>query len=97
MIEVSELSIAGRKALGVRIEMPGSPPLLLASGEKGVLFCGYLSTDAAEKFNLAAAVVRGVGSLSELMDKQISYYTKEAEKLGVTTGMLGRDALALFL
>jgi uncharacterized protein YunC (DUF1805 family) len=97
MIEMSLIKINGKSAVGLRIEMPQAPPLVLARGERGVVFCGYLNPEAAEKFDLAAAIVRGVNNVDELLDKPVSYCTKRAESLGARSGMSGREALGLFL
>lgn len=97
MIEINPIKINGSAAIGISIGLPETPPLLLARGERGVVFCGYLNSEAAEKFNLAAAIVRGVGTVDELLERPVSYCTKKAESLGARVGMSGREALSLFL
>jgi uncharacterized protein YunC (DUF1805 family) len=87
----------GRTAEGARIAMPGAPPLIFVRGEKGVIFCGYLSLEAAEKFDLAAVIVRRVKSIDEMLEKDASLWTKKAAALGVMEGMTGKEALNLLL
>ncbi len=95
-MRTQDLVIGQKKAVGFEIDLPGAP-LVLARGEKGFVMCGFLDVSRAEQFGAAAAVVRGVKTLEELLDKPVSAATPAAAKLGVTTGMTGRQALERFL
>ncbi|MDD1776281.1 MAG: DUF1805 domain-containing protein [Candidatus Methanomethylicus sp.] len=97
MIEINEIKIEGKHCIGLKVLMPDAPPLIMVRGERGVLFCGYLNPEAAEKLHMAAAIVRGVASLEEALEKPVVYVTKQAEALGATVGMSGKDALRQFL
>jgi uncharacterized protein YunC (DUF1805 family) len=97
MIELVEVKVDGKVAIGIKVQMPDAPPLIVIRGEKGVVFCGYLNPESAEKLSLSAVIVRGVNTVDEALAKPISYYTKKAEALGVKVGMSGREALRLFL
>jgi uncharacterized protein YunC (DUF1805 family) len=97
MIDIKPVKIGEKMAIGVRILMPEGPPLIFVRGEKGVLFCGYLNSEAAEKFGLAAAIVRGVSSIEEALNSPVSYCTKKAESLGVRVGVNGIEAVRLLL
>jgi uncharacterized protein YunC (DUF1805 family) len=92
-MKTRDISLGSKRAVGFEIKLP-SAPLILARGKKGFVMCGYLNVPAAEKLNVAAAVVRGVASLDELLDKNVVALTSAAKKLGVRTGMSGRTALA---
>lgn len=70
--------------------------LLMISGSKGVLACGYLSTAALAKNGDAAAIVRGVGSFEDMLVAEIQEVTPQAEALGVHPGMKGEEALERF-
>jgi len=70
-----------------------SLPLLMISGSKGVLACGYLSTAALEKNGDAAAIVRGVSSFEDMLVAEIQEVTPQAIALGIRPGMTGQDAL----
>jgi len=96
-VEISEIKVDGKIAMGIKVEMPDAPPLILARGSKGVVFCGYLNAEAAEKLNLAAAIARGVATIDELLGRQISYCTKKGEALGIKIGMSGMEALRLLV
>jgi len=96
MIELVEVKVDGKVAMGIKIQMPDTPPLIMIMGDKGVVFCGYLNPESAEKFGLAAVIVRGVNSIDEALAKPASYCTKKAETLGAKVGMIGKEALRLF-
>jgi uncharacterized protein YunC (DUF1805 family) len=71
-------------------------PLLVISGTKGVLSCGYLSIDAFERNGDAGAIVRGVDTYDDMLVAQVQAVSSKAEALGVRVGMTGAQALELF-
>jgi uncharacterized protein YunC (DUF1805 family) len=89
-----DISLGKKSAVGYQIDLPGAP-LLVARGKKGFVMCGYLDVKAADKFGTAAAVVRGVKTVDELMEKTVSDVSEAAAKAGVKSGMTGRQALAI--
>lgn len=92
-MQTRDIVIGEDKAVGVEIPLPNAV-LVLAIGEKGYIMCGYLNLEAAEKFGDAAAIVSGVKTIDELLDKKIIALTTAAKKLGIKVGMKGRVALA---
>jgi len=82
--------------LGLRVDLKPAP-LLLIIGEKGVLSCGFLNVDAAEKLGMAAAVVTGVRTFEDVLNAEVKGLTTEAEKLGVKAGQKGIEALSNFV
>jgi len=93
MISVMSVKVYDKIGLGVRVELPGSPPLLLVVAEKGFVMCGFLNVDVAEKLDVAAAVVSGVKSFEDVLDADVKVATSRAKMLGVEVGMKGADAL----
>lgn len=79
--------------MGLKVDLPESPPLLLIIAEKGFVMCGFLNVEAAEKLNVAAAVVSGVKTFEDVLNAQIKAATTKARNLGVEVGMKGADAL----
>lgn len=67
--------------------------MLLIIAEKGFVMCGFLNVEAAEKLNVAAAVVSGVKTFEDVLNAQIKAATTKARNLGVEVGMKGADAL----
>jgi uncharacterized protein YunC (DUF1805 family) len=98
MINVTSLKVDGKTCLGLRVDLPESPaPLLLISGEKGFVMCGFLNMEATEKLGVAAAMVSGVKSLEDVLNAQVKAVTAKAKRLGVEVGMKGTEALKRML
>jgi uncharacterized protein YunC (DUF1805 family) len=93
MIAISSLKVNGLSCLGVKVELPDSPPLLLVIGQKGFVMCGFLNVDAAERLGVAAAMVSGVKSFDDLLNAQVKALTSKAKNLGVEVEMKGNEAL----
>ena len=93
MINITTIKLDGKNCLGLRTDLPESPPLLLIIGEKGFVMCGFLNIESAEKLSVAAAVVSGVKTFEDVLNGQAKAVTSKAKNLGVEVGMIGADAL----
>jgi uncharacterized protein YunC (DUF1805 family) len=93
MISIMTIKVDGKSCLGLRTDLPDSPPLLLITAEKGFVMCGFLNVEAAEKLAVAAAVVSGVKTFDDVLNGQVKAVTSKAKSLGVEVGMKGADAL----
>ena len=93
MINITTLRVDGKDCLGIRTDLPESPPLLLITAEKGFVMCGFLNVDSAEKLGVAAAVISGVKTFEDVLNGQVKAVTTKARNLGVEVGMKGTDAL----
>ena len=93
MISVMSVKVNDETCLGVRVELPDSPPLLLVVADKGFVMCGFLNVDVAEKLGVAAAVVSGVKSFEDVLNAEVKAITSKARDLSVSVGMKGVDAL----
>ena len=71
-------------------------PLLVVSGSKGCLSCGYLNVDSFDRNGDAGAIVRGVDTFDDMLIAQVQQVSKLASELGVHVGMSGRETLELF-
>lgn len=91
-----DFDVNGKKVNGVEIPLPKAP-LVLAFGKDGFVMCGYLNVEAADRMNVAAAMVRGVSTVNDLLAAKIESFTKAAAHKGVSAGMTGREALAKLL
>ncbi|MEM0380609.1 MAG: DUF1805 domain-containing protein [Desulfurococcaceae archaeon] len=83
----------GNKLLGVEIELPNSPPLVLIRGSRGFVMCGYLDIDTAEKLGAIAVKVRGVKNVEEMLEKEICEVTSKARDIGFNTGVKVKDII----
>jgi uncharacterized protein YunC (DUF1805 family) len=95
MINVASLKVDGKACLGLRVELPDSPPLLIIIADKGFIMCGFLNMDAAERLGVAAAMVSGVKTFDDVLNAEVRAVTSKAEKFGVKIGMRGAEALKL--
>jgi uncharacterized protein YunC (DUF1805 family) len=93
MISVMTVKVDGKSCLGLRTDLPESPPLLLMIADKGFVMCGFLNIEAAEKLGVNAAVVSGVKSFEDVLSAPVKAVTTKAKSLGVEVGMKGAEAL----
>jgi len=93
VISVTSVRVDGKSCLGMKVDLPDSPPLLLIIAEKGFVMCGFLNVDAAERLGVAAAVVSGVKSFEDVLNAQVKAVTSKAKSFGVQVGMKGAEAL----
>lgn len=74
--------------------IPTSKASLLAiRAEKGMLACGYLKVETADKIGDALAIVTGVNCYDDMLKKTVVAISSAAAELGVQIGMSGKDAL----
>ena len=97
MIKINPLKIDGKTAVGLKVDLPESPPLLLVMGETGFVMCGFLNMEAAEKLNVTAAMVSGVKSFDDMLEAGVKAVTSEARRKGIEPGIKGKDAIKLLL
>ena len=69
MINMVSLKINDKVAIGLKVELPDSPSLLMIIGQTGFVMCGFLNMDVAEKLNVAAAMVRGVRNFDDMFSE----------------------------
>lgn len=69
--------------------------MLVISAKSGMLACGYVKTETADKLGDVLAIVTGVNSYADMAAKPVVAVSKAAEAMGVKLGMAGADALAL--
>jgi len=97
MIDVTPLKIDDKVAVGLRADLPDSPPLLLIIGQTGFVMCGFLNMDTAERLNVTAAMVGGVKTLDDVLEADVRAVTSKAQMKGIRVGMKGKDAVKLLL
>jgi len=93
---IKEVIINNTALKGYEIELPRAM-LVVLRAPRGFVMCGYLNIDAADKFNDIAAIVRGIKTIDELLEKDVSAVSKAASEAGITVGMTGRQAISLML
>ncbi|MEM2147438.1 MAG: DUF1805 domain-containing protein [Candidatus Bathyarchaeia archaeon] len=94
---MNSVKVGDGVCLGVKIELPDSPPLLLIVAEKGFVMCGFLNIEAAERLGVAAAMVSGVKTFEDVLNAEVKAVTSKAKSLGVQLGTRGSEALKRML
>lgn len=97
MITITPLTVEGKTVQGTLLAAPGGeghPNMIVVTGSKGYLMCGYLNLAAAEKFGDAAVLVGGA-DFDAVLSNPIKGMTSAAREAGVKEGMTGEEAAAL--
>ena len=96
MMELIPIMIEERMFIGVSVKLPKTN-LLVVTSDKGYIMCGALDVALLnEKLTdrkIIAGRAVGVKTIEQLLDAPLESVTYEAMELGITEGMIGRDAL----
>ena len=96
MINMEPINIDGHTFLTISVELPKTN-LLVVTNDKGYIMCGALDVallnEKLKDRKVVAGRAVGVKTISQLLDAPLESITYEAEELGITQGMIGRDAL----
>lgn len=96
MITTELLNIGGQEFTAVTVKLPKTT-LLTVSNEKGYIMCGaldvgLLNSRLANRKIIAGRAI-GVKTIEELLNAPLESVTLEAEQLGISVGMIGKEAL----
>lgn len=69
--------------------------ILLVKARLGLLACGYIKIEIANKVGDVCAIVSGVKNNEDMLLAKVVAVSEEAEKLGVRKEMSGEEALLL--
>lgn len=96
MMNVFPIVIDDCTFIGVSVALPKTN-LLVVSSDRGYIMCGALDVQLLnEKLSdrrIIAGRAVGVKTIEQLLNAPLESVTYEAESLGITKGMIGRDAL----
>ncbi len=93
MEEVLRVKRLESGALGLEVNLPGSPPLVVLVGRRAFVACGFLNVEVAERMGAPCARVTGVRSVEDVLEKEIAEATTKARELGILPGLKVRDVL----
>jgi uncharacterized protein YunC (DUF1805 family) len=100
MVELKPILIEGHTVLGVLVELPKTT-LIVVTTDKGYIMCGALDVNLLNEHlkdrEIIAARATGVRTLEQLLEAPLESVTYSAEKLGITKGMKGKDAILKML
>ena len=91
---MDRVTIAGKSFDGVLMPTEHSV-VIIVRGARGMLACGYLSVDTANRLGDALVLVRGVRSYDDVQQAVVREVSHKARELGVEDGMTGAQALAI--
>ena len=96
MIESMPIEIAGRMFTAISVKLPKTN-LLIVTSERGYIMCGALDVALLnEKLadrNIIAGRAVGVKTIEELLNAPLESITYGAEQVGISEGMIGKEAL----
>ncbi|WP_062109370.1 YunC family protein [Bacillus niameyensis] len=96
MVSIEPLFIEGKTFIATSVLLPKTT-LLTISNDKGYIMCGaldvaLLNNKLGDRKIIAGRAV-GVKTIEQLLEAPLESVTVEAEKKGITAGMIGKDAL----
>ena len=86
MILIDKIKVGNKELLGVKIDLPKAP-LLLLSYKDILIGCGYFSKETLEKLDIPGCIVSGVSNFNEMLEAKIKYVTSKARLRGAKEGM----------
>ncbi|WP_078379099.1 YunC family protein [Sutcliffiella halmapala] len=96
MIEMTPITINGVNFTAVTVRLPKTNFLAVTS-DKGYIMCGALDVallnEKLRDRRIIAGRAVGVRTIEQLIEAPLESVTYEAESLGITVGMAGKDAL----
>jgi uncharacterized protein YunC (DUF1805 family) len=100
MMRMVPIEIQGHTAVGIEVKLPKTN-LIAVTTDTGYIMCGALDVallnERLKDRGIVAGRAVGVKTLEELLEAPLESVTHEAEKLGVTPGMKGSDAILRML
>ena len=94
MIE-KEIKINNSVFKGIELELCDSSNLLVITGKKGYVMCGYLNINTAQKRNDVACMVTGVKTIEDMLNSKVVALTAKAQSLGISMDMEVKKVLEI--
>ncbi|MDR3256166.1 MAG: DUF1805 domain-containing protein [Endomicrobium sp.] len=92
-MQLKEFVVNEKKYWGFEGELfPGSN-MVFIKGNNGFIMCGYLNIETAEKMGNIAAIVTGVKTVNDMLEKNIVNSTTNAQRIGINPGISVLEAL----
>ncbi|MDK2372177.1 MAG: DUF1805 domain-containing protein [Candidatus Korarchaeota archaeon] len=81
-----EISLDGIRLVGIEVDLPDSPPLILIRGNRSFAMCGFLNIEAADRAGVSAIMSSGVNSVEDLLESPVKGATSRALEMGAKMG-----------
>ncbi|UOY90989.1 DUF1805 domain-containing protein [Ectobacillus sp. JY-23] len=96
MMHVEPIVIENHTFIAVSVQLPKTN-LLAVMSDKGYIMCGALDigllNEKLKDRGIIAGRAVGVRTIEQLLNAPLESVTHEAERLGITAGIIGKDAL----
>ncbi|ADU31670.1 YunC family protein [Evansella cellulosilytica] len=96
MVEVQPMFIEGKPFTAVSVVLPKTN-LLVVTNDKGYIMCGALDVallnEKLKDRKVVAGRAVGVKTIEQLIEAPLESVTVEAENLGISKGMTGKEFL----
>ena len=90
-----EIKIKNTIFKGIELELSKESNLLVITGDKGYIMCGYLNINTAQKRDDVACIVTGVKTIEDILNSKIVALTAKAQSLGISMNMPVKKALEI--
>ncbi len=82
-----EIKIKDTIFKGIELDLCDDSKLLVITGKKGYIMCGYLNINTAQKRNDVACIVTGVKTIEDMLNSKVVALTAKAQSLGISMDM----------
>lgn len=90
-----EIKIKNTIFKGVELDLCDDAKLLVITGKKGYIMCGYLNINTAQKRNDVACIVTGVKTIEDMLNSNVVALTAKAQELGISMNMEVKKVLEI--
>ena len=82
-----EIKVKNTIFKGIELDLCDNAKLLVITGQKGYIMCGYLNINTAQKRNHVACIFTGVKTIEDMLNSNIVALTAKAQELGISMNM----------
>lgn len=93
---IKDINVNDKLFKAVEIDLCDNSKLLMITGAKGYVMCGYLNINTAQNRGDAACIVTGVKTIEDVLNSNIVALTVQAQNLGIKMGMPVKEVLEKF-
>lgn len=90
-----EIKVKNTVFKGIELDLCDETKLLVITGKKGYIMCGYLNINTAQKRNDVACIVTGVKTIEDILNSNVVAITAKAQELGISMNMPVKKVLEI--
>jgi uncharacterized protein YunC (DUF1805 family) len=90
-----EIKVKNSVFKGIELDLCDDTKLLVITGKKGYIMCGYLNINTAQKRNDVACIVTGVKTIEDMLNSNVVALTAKAQSLGISMNMEVKQVLEI--